>query len=95
MGNNGGKARANRLTLSEQRWIRILKESPDIDLTQSFTAVQALDALRAYRCPRSRLPIHRLPNKYRFNYVLKKTKEFNCQKDKGNRNYWTLKEEAR
>lgn len=86
------KARANRMTVSEQRWIRILKESPHIDLSRSFRATQALDALILYRNPRSKLPLRHAPNKYRLNYVLKKSGEFTCTKDVGNRNYWKLKE---
>ena len=86
------KARAGRMTVTEQRWIRILKESPNIDLTESFRATQALDALLLYRNPRSKLPLWNAPNKYRLNYVLKKSGEFTCTKDVGNRNHWKLKE---
>lgn len=80
------------MTVSEQRWIRILKESPSLDLTEPFRATQAIDALLLYRNPRSKLPLHNAPNKYRLNYVLKKSGEFTCIKDSGNRNYWKLRE---
>ena len=55
------KARAGRMTVAEQRWIRILKQSPHIDLTESFRATQALDALILYRNPRSKLPLGMRP----------------------------------
>lgn len=90
MGNK--KPRATRMTMLEQRWIRILKESPNIDLTESFRATQALDALLLYRNPRSKLALRHAPNKYRLNYVLKKSGEFTCTKDIANRNHWKLKE---
>ena len=79
------------MTMSEQRWIRILKESAYIDLTQPFRASQALDALMLYRNPRSKLAIRNAPNKYRLNYILRKSGEFVCTKDTGNRNHWKLR----
>ena len=86
------KARATRMTKLEKRWINILKTSENIDLTQSFTAARALDALLLYRNPRSKLALRYAPNKYRLNYVFKKSGDFVCTKDIGNRNHWTLKE---
>ena len=86
------RARATRMTQLEQRWIKILKSSKDIDLTQPFTAARALDALMLYRNPRSKLALRHAPNKYRLNYVFKKRGEFVCTKDIGNRNHWTVKE---
>ena len=86
------KPRATRMTKLEERWINILKASNSIDLTQPFTAARALDALLLYRNPRSKLALRHAPNKYRLNYVFKKSGEFVCTKDVGNRNYWTIKE---
>ncbi len=90
MGNK--KPRATRMTKLEERWINILKASNSIDLTQPFTAARALDALLLYRNPRSKLALRHAPNKYRLNYVFKKSGDFVCTKDVGNRNHWTIKE---
>lgn len=90
MGNK--KPRATRMTKLEERWINILKASNSIDLTQPFTAARALDALLLYRNPRSKLALRYAPNKYRLNYVFKKSGDFVCTKDVGNRNHWTIKE---
>ena len=86
------KPRATRMTKLEERWINILKASNSIDLTQPFTAARALDALLLYRNPRSKLALRHAANKYRLNYVFKKSGDFVCTKDVGNRNYWTIKE---
>tara|TARA_B100001564_G_C20305901_1_gene519094 strand:+ start:229 stop:480 length:252 start_codon:yes stop_codon:yes gene_type:complete len=80
------------MTKLEERWINILKASNSIDLTQPFTAARALDALLLYRNPRSKLALRHAPNKYRLNYVFKKSGDFVCTKDVGNRNHWTIKE---
>ena len=86
------RARAGRLTSFESLWIRILKNSSEIDLESPFRAVQAEQVLLNYRNRDNNLPLRYPPNKFRLNYIFKKSKEFERHQDLGGNNTWTLKE---
>lgn len=86
------KPRAGRLTSFESLWIRILKDSSEIDLDAPFRAAQAEQVLLNYRNPHNNLPLRYPPNKFRLNYIFKKSKEFERHQDSRRNNTWTLKE---
>ena len=86
------KPRASRMTSFELLWFRILKNSNQIDICAPFKASRAEQVLLDYRNPRTNLGLRYPPNKFRLNYIFKKSKEFKQHQDSNGNNTWTLKE---
>jgi hypothetical protein len=86
------KPRAGRLTLFERKWISILKNSDELDVTRPFAASQAERVLLGYRNPDNNMALRYPPNKFRLNYVFKKSDCFQRHQDSYGNNTWTIAE---
>ena len=82
-------ARANRITQAEARWLKIIHDA-ELGNERPFRAAEAQSIIIEYRAKNWR-GLRHIPNKYRLNYVLKKSGDFVCMKDSGNRNHWKLR----
>lgn len=82
--------RIGKLNTLEMRIIKRILETKRIDINNPFTAQQILDAIEA-DLTESGCTMRYFPNKYKMNYLLRKSKKFICEKaaEKGV-NAWVL-----
>jgi hypothetical protein len=82
--------RIGELNTLERRLVRRIMETKRINIKTPFTAQQILDAIEA-DLTESRCTLRYLPNKYKMNYLLRKSKKFTCDKAaKKGINMWVL-----
>ena len=87
--------RMSGLTSREQRWINRLLTTNRLDITKPFSAAQALEAIYSdlEECKETHKTLRYFPNHVRMNYVLRKSKLFDCsRKNEKSTNYWTLRD---
>ena len=71
--------RIGQLNSLEQRLIKRVMKTKRININTPFTAQQILDAIEA-DLSESGCTKRYLPNKYKMNYLLRKSKKFTCDK---------------
>lgn len=79
------------LNRNEVALVKTLLRNETLDITEPFQASQALIAIRTQRKKEGKSIHSGMPNKYRLNYIFKKTKIFDCSKAVNGNNLWTYK----
>lgn len=73
---------------NEKSVLESLIRNKTLDITKPFEATQALRAIRIQRKEDGKNTDKGMPNKYRLNYIFKKTPLFVCHKASNGNNLW-------
>lgn len=79
------------LNQNEKALLSALVRNKTLDITKPFYATQALQAIRTQREKDGKNVNKSVPNKYRMNYIFKKSSNFECHKDTGGGNLWVFR----
>lgn len=89
---HGRTYRMKGLNRNEQALLKSLIRNKTLDIYTPFEAKQALEAIEIQRREEGKSVYSGLPNKYRMNYIFKKTEIFSSHKASNGSNLWVYNE---